>query len=322
MAGVLNVALGEAAALRDVVLAQLVEQKRAQVRRHVVLDLHADHLAEPPLENLLLDRGEQVLRLLDGNVEIGVPRDPERIPGRHLESRKERAQVRADDLLQRYEVEGTPLHRHPARETARHLHAREAYGAPFWVAHLGGDRQRQIGDVRERMTGIDGERRENGKDLRLEVLVDGPPLDRRQIIDCEESHAVRRQLHEELLEASALQLHQPRDLGVDRIELILRRTAVVRPLHHARRDLTAESRDANHVELVEVRREDRQELDALEQRRPRVQCLMKDAGVEGKPTQLPIEIELGSIHDFRHTEESGRFRSAGSQAPLATPSTS
>src|SRR5262249_38548950 len=186
LAGVLNVPLGKTATLRHVVLAKLVEQQRAQVRRHVVLHFDANDLAEPSLEDLLFDRREQIFRLFDRDVEIGVARDPERIPRGDLEAREERAEVRADDLLERNEVEGPALHWNPTREASRNLYPGESDGTAFRISHFGCDGERKIRDVWKRVPGIDGERRQNRKDLRLEVFVDGAPFGRRQIAHAEQ----------------------------------------------------------------------------------------------------------------------------------------
>src|SRR4051812_24671698 len=115
------------------------------------------------------------------------------------------------------------------------------------------------------MARIDGERREHGKDLRLEILVDLSPFTWCQILHRDESNAVRLQLSEQLVETMALQGRKPRHLRIDRLQLFRRSESVWRRLHDARGDLPPQSGNANHVELVEVRAEDRQEFHALEQ---------------------------------------------------------
>src|SRR5436309_2115835 len=70
MAGGLNVLLREIPAFGNVDLAKLVEEKRTQMRRHVVLNFDAHHFAKSPLKDLLFDRREKVFRLFDWNVEI------------------------------------------------------------------------------------------------------------------------------------------------------------------------------------------------------------------------------------------------------------
>ena len=56
-----------------------------------------------------------------------------------------------------------------------------------------------------------------------------------------------------------------------------------------------EAGDAHHEELVEVRRGDRRELEALEQRRRGVGGFFEHALVEREPRQLAVEEQLGSL---------------------------
>src|SRR5690242_14474785 len=141
------------------------------------------------------------------------------------------------------------------------------------------------------MPGIDRQWCQDGKDLRLEVLVDLAPLGRGEVLYTEQPHGMRGHLVEQRRETIALQPTQARHLGIDRVELLLRRQSVGWPLHDARRHLPAQARDADHVKLVEVGAEDRQELDALEGRYPRVERFVQHTAVERKPAELPIEIE-------------------------------
>ena len=170
-------------------------------------------------------------------------------------------------------VNGRPFTRHPARQTLRHFDAREVDRPALRIANLDRERQREIRDVRERVAGIDGERREHRKDLRLEVLVDLAPFTRCEIADGDQSNAVRCQLIEQLDQTLALQCRESRDLGIDRVERRLRREPVRGFDGHSRGYLPPQSGNANHVELVEVRAEDRQELDSLQQRNTRRRAL-------------------------------------------------
>ena len=67
----------------------------------------------------------------------------------------------------------------------------------------------------------------------------------------------------------------------------------------ARVDLVAQAGDAHHVVLVEVRRVDRAELHALQQRDPLVLGQLQHALVEVQPGQLAVEIE-GWIVEVGH----------------------
>ena len=177
-----DIALREHEARQRLALAQLLEHERADVRRHAVLHLEPHDLAEPPLEDLLLDHRQQVFRLVDCLVEleVGVSRDLERPPAEHLHSREQRPEVRADDFLERHEVIAA-TERHPARKALRHLHAREVVDAAIGIANLDGEREREVRDVRKRMPRIDRQRRQDRKHLGLEELIDGVPLARRQV---------------------------------------------------------------------------------------------------------------------------------------------
>jgi hypothetical protein len=143
------------------------------------------------------------------------------------------------------------------------------------------------------MPGIDGERREHRKDLRLEILVDLAPFARRQIFDRQQANVVRCELVEEPVQTRPLQSREPCDFRVDGLELLVRREPIGRRDDDAGRDLSAQSGDADHVKLVEVRAEDAEKLQALEQRNARVECLVKHPAVEGEPAQFAIEVQRG-----------------------------
>jgi hypothetical protein len=70
------------------------------------------------------------------------------------------------------------------------------------------------------------------------------------------------------------------------------RHPVRRRLYDAGRDLPAQSGDTNHEELVEVRAEDGQESDALEQRRAIVERFVEHARIEREPGQLAVDERL------------------------------
>jgi len=57
--------------------------------------------------------------------------------------------------------------------------------------------------------------------------------------------------------------------------------------------LPAQTRDANHVELVEVGAEDRKKFQSLEERVAFIERLVKNPRVEFEPAQLAIYVELG-----------------------------
>ena len=232
-----------------------------------------------------------------------------------LHPREERLEIRADHLLERHELvraarTGTQRGRRFGTFT------RAKCSVPVHrVANLHRERQRQVGDVRERVPGIDGERREHREDLRLEVLVDRAPLARRQLAHVDEAHAVRRELRQQLARGSGAgpRAAAPRARGSPRA--VRRRTArravpCTTPAPTCRR----RPADAHHEELVEVGAEDRQELQPLEQRHARIDRLVQHARVELEPAQLAVEIEgggrsrLGHVARRRGERPPGGFR--------------
>ena len=77
----------------------------------------------------------------------------------------------------------------------------------------------------------------------------------------------------------------------DHPELLMSRQAVGAALGHRRLDLLVQARDPDHEELVEIRVEDREELDPFEQRPARVERFLEHPPVEGEPRDLAIEIK-------------------------------
>ncbi len=139
------------------------------------------------------------------------------------------------------------------------------------------------------MAGIDRERRQDREDLVEEALAE-------RLVVLRDRGVVE--------ELDAFGGERPPDVDVDRgvvgdeledaraggRELLLGRAAVGRTGDAAGLDLLAQAGDADLEELVEVAREDRQELDPLEQRIALVARLVQDPGVELEPGQLAVEV--------------------------------
>ena len=140
------------------------------------------------------------------------------------------------------------------------------------------------------MARIDSEWRQNRKDIGLEKMIQALPLFMRQLIDANELDSVLLQLgQQDVVQALPLQLHQLGHLLRDRRKLFGRRHTIGRHVLHAGRDLPAKSSHPDHVELVKVGTEDRQEFDALEQPVPGVESLVQDSSVKLEPAQLAID---------------------------------
>jgi hypothetical protein len=87
----------------------------------------------------------------------------------HVHAREQLVQVGGDHLLQGHEGAAVAQGHEPGQD-ARHLDPGEAVPGGAGVADGHGQRQRQVGDVGERVAGVDGQRRQHREDLALEVV--------------------------------------------------------------------------------------------------------------------------------------------------------
>ena len=155
--------------LVDVVRAELelAAQQREHFGRDVRVDLEPDREAElRALAQRDLHRGEEVLGLV-AELDVGVARDAERVLREHFHPGEQRIEVRGDHLLERHVVRAVG-DGDEAGEEGRHLDPGEAFFAARAVAHDDGQVEREVRDVRERVRGVDGERREHREDAVVE----------------------------------------------------------------------------------------------------------------------------------------------------------
>ena len=159
--------------------------------------------------------------------------------------------------------------------------------------------------------GIEGQRRQDREDLRLEVLRQ-PRVDRRRVVGrLEEVDALGGQQRPQRLATSrppARPSAPARAAGSSPSCC-----SVVSPSNEVSsmpaRNFFRMRGDAHHEELVEVGAGDRQELDALEQRMRRVLRLGEHALVELEPAQLAIDVQ-------RRWRSGRRSRAATSRWPV------
>ena len=281
-----------------VVLAQpeAVEQDAPCRRRHRSLDLEPDRFAETPPPQLLLDRHEQVVGLVLLDREVGVARHPEEVVIEDLHAEEQGIQVGLDHLVDEHEPRR--LDHDQARQDLGDLDPREAALAALRVAQSDRDRQAQRRDVRERMARVDRERREDGEDLLEEPLAERLVVlrDRGVVHDLDPLLGERRADVERDSRVVRDQLEHPL---ADRCELVLGGPAVRRQRGLARLDLLAQAGDPDLEELVEIAREDREELDPLEQRVALVARLVQHPRVEFQPGQLAIDVRERGLRTCR-----------------------
>jgi len=282
---------------------EVLHQDVADVLRHRGFNGHAHDRAESPLPDALLDGLEQVvgLELLDHH--LSVAGDAERVRLDHVVAREQRPRVCGHQLLEPHERVRAPRFgplgrdRHEPRQRLGHLHAGEAVLA-VRAGHHDRDVHAQVRDVREGPTGIERERCKHREDRRGEVGVCHGALRVAQLGVGEQLDAGGREFALQLPEAVSGRGKHPRNPLPHQSELLGCREPVVGDAGDAGCDLLLEAGHANHVELGEVRAEDREILRALQKRIAGIERLFEHALLECEQRDLTVHIQLrsGELH--------------------------
>ena len=278
---------------------ELAAEQLEHLAGHLGVDLEphdATELAAPAQHRL--DRLEEVLGFVL-ELEVGVAGDAERVVREHLHAGEQGVELRRDDLLEQHEALAVGQ-RDEAGEQRRHLHPREALVAARRVAHGDREVQRQVGDVGERVRGVDRQRREHREDRVDEQLLEVGPVVGGEVVPVGEADAgVLERGHDLVGEHRRRPVDQLVDPAPDRAELVDEVEAVGGGGAQAGVELLHEARDPHLEELVEVLAEDGEELGPLEQRQAVVLGQGEDAGVEVEPRELAVQEALGSVGERR-----------------------
>ena len=137
-------------------------------------DLEPHDVAEAAAAQLVLDRLEQVVRLVR-DLEVGVAGDAEHRALHDLHAGEEPVEEVGDHALERQQP-AVRAGREEPRQSFRHLHAGEALLAALRVAREHPEAEGQARDVREALPGADAERRQHGEDLALEAVLEHAQL--------------------------------------------------------------------------------------------------------------------------------------------------
>src|SRR5262245_33815438 len=144
--------------------------------------------------------------------------------------------------------------------------------------------------MRERMPGIDRERRDDRVEDAPEIVLEERALLGRRLLRPDDRDALRGEEGLDLLqEAPVLLVHQLVDPSHDGAERGGGGETVRAGRRVPRAELSLEPRDAHHEELVEIGAEDGEELHALQQGHDGILSLLEDAGVELEPGELAID---------------------------------
>ena len=258
--------------------------------------LDANDRCEAPLAEARLDPGQQIFGVLFSRLRVGVPRDLEQGAAHDLHSGEQDVQVVGHHALERDEHVGVAEPhetRNPGPE--RHLHAgHDRVGLP---GLLKADKQveRVVGDEWERVGGIQCLRGHQWVDA-LEVGLPQPPL----LLFCElvpgpDADLVLFQFVQHLCQRALLLSLELAYEAVALADLLLGSTAVHGQVVNAGTDLLFQPANALHEEAVQVRPDDRDELQALEKRRAGIQRLLQHPEVEVEPGSFTIQVAVRMV---------------------------
>ena len=253
-----------------------------------------------------LQRHAQVRDLLVVDEQVRVARDSKGVAPVDFHPGEELADMGLHDRREQHDVVrviGQSL-RQPdqARQCTRRLHDRHAGLAAERIVppEFDGEVQALVEHARERMRGVQADRREHRQDLDAEILArpcrDGfVPVGR----DVDDDALGREQRQQRLVEDLVLPLHELVGAGRHEIERRVRGHAVDVGMRRVKAHLLLQARHADFEELVEVAARDAQEAQAFEERKRVVVRLCEHAVLEGEERQLSIE-ELGGMHGLGH----------------------
>ena len=160
---------------------EFAHEQLPNARRHILLDFKPNDRGEPPLSQLVGHHLDQVVRFLLVPADVRIARNLKGVRVLNLHAAKQFVQIMLNHLLQRHKMIGV-FEGHPAPPAGRHFDAGEMLGAAFGMPQQNGQRKAQVGNKRKRVPGVYGKRRQNGKNMGREVLVQLRFLARRKIV--------------------------------------------------------------------------------------------------------------------------------------------
>ena len=262
-----------------------------QVRRHGGVEFQANDRTTPAALEHGLEQAHQVFRLfLD--FEVGIADHPERplpfdgVAGEQL------GDEQRGDLLQGHQARGAVRRRWNADEAFDLLGHADERVHRFAVAgthEMQRQREAQIGNERERMGGIDGERRQYREDVAEEMVGEPGPIVLLELLRLDQNDIVGGKLSAQVAPTHLLVDGETGYGLVDAAQLLGRGQAVRTAGEDAGAHLALEAGDTHHEEFVEIVGGNRQEPHPLQQRMIEIARLLEHATVEMEPGQFAVD---------------------------------
>src|SRR6266581_46806 len=275
---------------------ELLQEKLLELRRDIVRDLEPHGVPEMALRELSGERGAKVLDLLLVQEQVAVAGDPERVRAPHGHALEERLHERLKDRSQQHEDvalarDGFRQLDH-SRQGAGSLHDRRSGIAPEGVAalELHGEIQALVEHARKGMRRIESDGRQERDHFPQEIVVQPGALFPGPLRLREEAHAFLRTPRKNFLVEQPILLRDQR-MGAltDQGENLRRRRLSGNRYLIAEPETLLQLGDADLEELVQVARQDAQEAQPLQRRKPPVLGLGEHALVESQNGELARE---------------------------------
>ena len=167
--------------------------------------------------------------------------------------------------------------------------------------------QAEVAEKRERVSCIDGQRRQNGEDLRLKVFIEPLALFLVELVDAVKEYPCLFESGQHLLhDAPVLFGNKAAHFFCDFVKLLPDRPAARIDAVDVRVQDAEEPADADHEVLVQVRAEDGGELEFFEGGGEFILGLFEHPPVELKPRKFAIDIEGRIVEIHRRLLFCGR----------------
>ena len=236
--------------------AQLADDERAQGLRGLCLHLQTNDAAA----TTTLQRAFKIAHKVFGfffNFDIAVTQQAKRALPYDVVAREETTKEKTDHIFERDEMDNFAVvavrQTHEALDLRRDRQQRIHRLAIGLTTQLQRQRETEIGDERERMGRINGERREDREDLFEETRFEPRKFFGRHLLGGEHGDARAAQFRADRKPEALLLLHERVGAGIDTVELLRRCEAVLAQRLDTGANLTAQARHADHVKFVEVR---------------------------------------------------------------------
>ena len=262
-----------------------------QVRRHGGVELQAnDRPATAALEHGF-ELAHQILGLfLD--FEVGIADHPERPLPFDGVAREQLGDEQRGDLLQRDEARGPVRRRRDAEEAFDLLGNADERVHRLTVAgahEMERQREAEIGNERERMGGIDRQRRQHREDVAQEMVGEPRPIRLLERLRLDQDHVVGRKFGAQLAPPHLLVDGEARHGLIDPAQLLGRGQSVRTAGDDAGAHLALEAGHAHHEKFVQVVGGNRQEPHPFQQRVAGIARLFEHAAVEMEPGQFAVD---------------------------------